>query len=190
MKRAGLLRRMAWLAMAGGLLAGPAVSPAAAIMYQWTAPDGSIGLTDDPGRIPEQYRATAKPYQSPDMPPASTPPSGAAPESDAPSSVATTAPATADVDNNGHDRAWWRDRVKTLTDQRADLTGQRNKLEEKFNQLYYFGTETIGELQLQQSLREQLDDLAGQISDIDQQLTSGLPDEARRAGAPPGWVRD
>jgi hypothetical protein len=194
MKRAGLVRQMTWLAMVAGVLTGwpgqPAVGSAAAAMYQWTTPDGTIGLTDDPGRIPDQYRATAKPYQNPETRPSvKQPPAGAtAPE--ASSSVATNAPAAADVDQNGHNRAWWRERIQSLTNERADLTSQRDALNQKYNQLHYFGRETIEERTLQQTLRKQLDDLTQGIDDINHQLTSGLPDEARQAGAPPGWLRN
>jgi len=186
---------MAWVTMAAGLLTGlpgsPAVNPTAAATYQWTTPDGSIGLTDDPGRIPDQYRSTAKPYggveASPPQPPATAPPTKPH------SSVATTTPAVssdANVDQNGHDQAWWQARVQALNDQRTDLTKQRSEIEQKFNQLHYFGRETIEELALQQKLRQQLDDLTSEINAINQQLTSSLPDEARRAGAPPGWLRN
>lgn len=191
MKRAGLVRQMTWLAMAIGVVTGwpgqPIVGPAAAAMYQWTTPDGVIGLTDDPGRIPEQYRATARPYQNPEtQPPVKQRPAGAAgPDS---SSVATNA--AADVDQNGHDQAWWHERVQSLIDERTDLTSQRNALNQKYNQLHYFGRDTIGELNLQQTLYKQIADLTQEIDTINQQLTSGLPDEARQAGAPPGWLRN
>lgn len=196
MTRADVLRQMAWVTMAAGLLTGlpvaPAVGPTAAAMYQWTTPDGTIGLTDDPGRIPDQYRNTARPYGSPEESPPLKPPATTTPPR-APSSVATTSPAVspeASVDQNGHDKAWWQARVQALTDQRADLIRQRSETEQKFNQLHYFGRETIEELALQKKLRQQLDDLTNEITTIDQQLTASLPDEARRAGAPSGWLRN
>jgi hypothetical protein len=191
MKRAGLLQRMAWLAIATGWLAWPALGAAA--VYQWTTPDGVIGLTDDPGRIPDQYRATAKPYESPGTAPLTVQPSAKAdrpqPSPPAPADVAT-APATVNVDQNGHDRAWWQARVQGLKSQRADLVDQQEKIQKKINEIQYFGRQTAGERQEQYQLTQQNDNLTGQIKEIDQQLASGLPNEARRAGAPQGWVRD
>ena len=190
MKRAGLLRGVVRLATAVALVAGPIVGPAAATVYQWTTPEGVIGLTDDPGRIPDRYRATAKPYGTVTTPPSSkqAPAPAAKPQ---PSTANTTAAEpTPPVDHDGHDRAWWQDRVQELKDQRADLVRQREEAEKKFNEIHYFGRQTYGELQLAQTLRQQADDLAKQISALDQQLTSGLAEEARKAGAPIGWVRD
>jgi hypothetical protein len=169
------------------------VGPAAAAMYQWTTPDGVIGLTDDPGRIPDQYRSTAKPYQAPEIePPLNRPAAKTVTPAPSPSMTAreSVAPPAAEVDQHGHDRAWWLARVQALTDQRAGLVDEQNTVEQKFNQLHYFGRETPEELSLQQTLRQELDDLTTRIAKIDQQLTSGLPDEARRAGAPPGWLRN
>lgn len=193
MTRAGVLGRTAWVIMAVWLLAGlpgtPVVGSTAAAMYQWTTPDGTIGLTDDPGRIPDQYRHTAKPYQAPEVqPPVNRPTAKAgAPAVPAPGAAA---PSETEVDQNGHDRALWQTQVRDLTDQRADLVKERNELEQKFNQLHYFGRETTEELNLQQAMQAQLDDLTNKINTIDHQLTASLPDEARRAGAPPGWLRN
>jgi len=194
-QRGGL--RLPWPVMAGlatgmafGLMGGPVIGPATAVMYQWTTPEGVIGLTDDPGRIPEQYRATAKPYgnAAPAPAPKQTPTPTAKPQP-IPATAAPESPAPA-VDNNGHGRDWWQARVQELRDQRADLVRQQAEAEKKFNEIHYFGRETYGELQLAQTLRQRADDLGKQIDAVDQQLTSGLANEARQAGAPVGWVRD
>jgi hypothetical protein len=189
-KRAGLLQRMAWLAIAAGWLAWPALGAAA--VYQWTTPDGVIGLTDDPGRIPDKYRATAKPYESPGTAPLSIQPAAktgqSQPSPPAPDAV-TTAPMTT-VDQNGHDRAWWQARVQQLKSQRVDLVDQQEKDKKRVNEIQYFGRQTAGERQEQFQLNQHIDDLKKQIDAIDQQLASGLANEARQAGAPLGWVRD
>jgi len=191
MKRAGFLLATAWLAMAAGWLAWPAAGAAA--VYQWTTPDGVIGLTDDPGRIPDQYRATAKPYESPGTTPLSRQPAaknGQPHPPPAPSAAGPAEPTTVNVDHNGHDRAWWQARVQELKAQRADLVDQREKAEKRSNEIQYFGRQTYGELNEVQVLRQQMDDLTSQIKGIDQQLASDLPNEARKAGAPMGWLRD
>ncbi|HXZ26292.1 MAG TPA: hypothetical protein VEI24_08740, partial [Nitrospiria bacterium] len=93
-------------------------------------------------------------------------------------------------DHNGHDKAWWQARVQELKDQRAELVEQRKQLEKKSNEIQYFGRQTYGELNEVQQLRDQINDLVDQIKAIDQQLSTDLPNEARLAGAPPGWLRD
>jgi len=189
MKRVVLLQSMAWLVIAAGGLAWPGVG--AATFYEWTTPDGVIGLTDDPGRIPAQYRTTAKPYESPGVAPYSIQPAANAgqpppsPPASEPDSSMTSA-----VDQNGHDRAWWQARVQELKSQRTDLISQQEQAQKKFNEIQYFGRQTYGELHEVELLREQIDDKTDQIKQIDQQLTSDLPNEARQAGAPLGWVRN
>lgn len=178
-----------------GLDGGP--SPADAAMYQWTTPDGVIGLTDDPGRIPEPYRSTAKPYRSNHSAPLSQPepaPRAAPGDRAADSSPPATSPAgrelLGEVDLNGHDRAWWQAQIRTLRQERAALQRQREDAEQKLNQLHYFGRETPEELEEQQMLQRHLDELGQKVAHIDQRLSADLPDEARKAGAPPGWLRD
>jgi hypothetical protein len=35
-------------------------------MYKWTNPDGSLGFTDDPAKVPEQYRNQGNQRRAPD----------------------------------------------------------------------------------------------------------------------------
>jgi hypothetical protein len=45
-------------------------------------------------------------------------------------------------------------------------------------------------MQEQQTLRRRIKELDDQLVQIDRLLTDDLPDEARKAGAPPGWLRN
>lgn len=191
MKRAGLLQSMTWVAIAAGGLALPSVG--AATFYEWTTPDGSIGLTDDPGRIPEPYRKTAKPYDSPGVAPYSTQPSANAGQPQPTPSASDAGPAGPAIpllDKNGHNRDWWQARLHDLKNQRAELVERKNQAEKKSNEIQYFGRQTYGELNEVETLRQQIDEYGEQIKSIDQQLSTELPNEARQAGAPQGWVRD
>ncbi len=159
------------------------VAPSGAAMYQWTMPDGSIGLTDDPGRIPEQYRASATPYRGPMSELTTTPaPSAAPPGSKTPAARA------GETDQNGHNETWWRARTEALQEQRTTTLKERETTEQQINELHYFGRETVAELQEKQALRQHMAELTTQLTEIDRQ-TSDLSEEARKAGAPPGWLR-
>ncbi|MEW6325588.1 MAG: DUF4124 domain-containing protein [Nitrospirota bacterium] len=171
-----------WLVAGAFAACWGAMTPAGAAVYQWTTPDGVIGLTDDPGRIPEQYRASAKPYRGPGSELSTV----ASPE--APSTPAESAPPAEETDLFGHDEAWWKARVESLRAQRTKTQQEREAAEQKFNQLRYFGRETLEELQEQQMLQRHIDQLTEQLAKIDQQ-TRALSEEARKAGAPPGWLR-
>jgi hypothetical protein len=158
--------------------------PVDAAMFQWTAPDGVIGMTDDPGRIPEAYRSTAKPYQTPKG-------DGSTLQRFSPdASSSATAPPAGEVDQNGHDRAWWQERVRSLNGERAAVQQERERVEQRLNKVFYFGRDTPQEQQEQAVLRKELETMDQDLARIDQRLTGGLPDEARQAGAPPGWLRE
>jgi len=193
MTRGDLPWRMVRLVIAAlwatGWLMWPTVGTAT--FYQWTTPDGEIGLTDDPGRIPPKYRATAKPYVSPGETPVSTvQPTAKSAQTQRSAPATGPAESTPLLDHNGHDRAWWQARVHELKAQRAELVDQRKQVEKKSNEIQYFGRQTYGELNEVQKLRDQINDIGDQIKVIDQQLAHDLPNEARQAGAPPGWLRD
>lgn len=94
-----------------------------------------------------------------------------------------------EVDFLGRDRSWWRSQIESLEAQRERAIKERTAAENEFSRLYYFGTETIEELNRQLELREQMDGLNSRIASIDRRLTRELPDEARRSGAPPGSLR-
>jgi len=181
-----------WVALwASGCLIWPGV--VSATFFEWTTPDGSVGLTDDPGRIPPKYRATAKPVTPGDVPMSTVKPSAnpvQVPSSPSDSGAGQDGSSIPHVDHNGHDKAWWQARVQELKDQRAELVEQRKQLEKKSNEIQYFGRQTYGELNEVQQLRDQINDIVDQIKAIDQQLSTDLPNEARLAGAPPGWLRD
>jgi hypothetical protein len=177
--------------------------PVDAAMFQWTTPDGVIGITDDPGRIPEAYRSTAKPYQTPKgdgatlqrfSPDASSPATAPPPTAptDAPPgwTPPTDAPPAGPVDQNGHDQAWWQEQVRSLKGERAGVQQERERVEQRLNKVFYFGRDTPQEQQEQAVLRKELETMDQDLARIDQRLTGGLPDEARQAGAPPGWLRE
>ncbi|HXZ24957.1 MAG TPA: hypothetical protein VEI24_01950 [Nitrospiria bacterium] len=181
-----------WVALwAAGWLMWPGV--VSATFYEWTTPDGSVGLTDDPGRIPPKYRATAKPVTPGDVPLSTVKPSAnpvQSPSSPSDSGAGQSGSSIPHFDHNGHDKAWWQARVQELKDQRTELADQRKQLENKSNEVWYFGNQSAGARQEAYQLKQQADDLKNQIDNIDHQLSVDLPNEARLAGAPPGWLRD
>jgi len=170
------------LVVAASLAGAAALLPSvgAAVMYQWTTPDGVVGLTDDPGRIPERYRATATPHVESGTGLSMAP----APAQTAP---ATTGPSL-DTDQNGHDQEWWQQRLDELNDQQASLQQQRTDLEQQLAQSLSLSMYTAADMEAQKEFRQQLDDVDHQISMLQAQRAA-LADEARQAGAPPGWLR-
>ncbi len=63
------MRKLMLLEMVGGslLVLALATSATAGTMYRWTAADGSVAYTDDPKRIPAQYRSEAERTRTNDL---------------------------------------------------------------------------------------------------------------------------
>ena len=174
-----------------GLTCWGLLPSADATTYQWITPDGVVGLTNDPGRIPEQYRERATVYNGTSKPPSREP---AAEEGiTVPQQTAVTTPAgpsIGEADQHGHDRSWWQQQIREVKDQLTFIGNQRKTADEELNQLYYFGMETPEELQRQQFLREKIGEFDELLAKLERRLTEELPREARKAGALPGWLRD
>jgi len=99
--------------------------------------------------------------------------------------AATTQGAT--LDKFGRDETWWRDR-KTFWEQRlADSQRLYNEARREFNRVNQrYDSREYKQMKL---LRERMETLEGEIAKAQAMLDGGLSREARKAGAPPGWVR-
>ena len=181
------------LILTGLFFLWPGAHPAVSAVYQWTTPDGVLGLTDDPGRIPEAYRNTAKLYGGREETPkverlggSITPPSAQTPSEGPPSETSIRR----NTDYQGHDREWWQARIQSLKAEQENIKKQRQVAEDRLNQLHYFGTDTLKELEEERILRNQIEELSQTLTALHQQLREDLPTEARKTGAPPGWLRE
>jgi hypothetical protein len=179
----------------------------AAGIYQWTDADGAIHFTDDPGKIPAKFRDTAQQLRPPDEPsePTSRPSADIERESPGPESEREPAPApkpepTAEeepvsaapseaLDARGRNEEWWRQRVKEWRDKKADAEERLADAQERLGQERFLNA-TTGNMQRIQDISAEVEMYESQIREADNMLTDVLPDEARRAQAPPGWLRD
>ena len=128
-----------------------------------------------------------------------------APQPQRPSTHRTNAPSTPKeiipyepTDNNGHTEKWWRSRIDKLKKDRAFAEKRYKEAEAEWNQ--YVGIisnlgpsaaqyDIIKYQDLRGAARVKMDQAQADMDDIDHQLNESLPEEARKAGAPPGWVR-
>ncbi len=104
------------------------------------------------------------------------------------------------TDNNGHDRLWW----KTFLDK---WKGKYQKAAQKYKEASDDWNRYNGLLQgvsaggsvsnfqvtqyqdLRGSARVRMDDAQHEMDDAQNMINNVIPDRARKAGAPPGWVR-
>ena len=170
----------------------------AGAVYQWTDADGGIHFTDDPSKIPKKFRDTVQQLSPPDAPsepkgppsvetepeprPAKPPEPASEPE---PSQVT---PSEA-VDARGHDREWWRQRVQEWLTKKADAQAKLADAQERLGRERFLNA-TTGNMQRIQEISAEVSTYEEQIREAENMLTDGLPDEARKAQAPPGWLRE
>src|SRR3569832_951912 len=86
-------------------------SPALAQVYQWEDEEGTVQMTDDLQKVPEKYRERAREIILPKKKEGSASPDR--PEDSGPFILSEK------VDNQGHNREWWQERLKGWRQKRA-----------------------------------------------------------------------
>ncbi len=103
-----------------------------------------------------------------------------------PSGYVATTPGAA-LDKFGRDETWWRDRKTFWEQQFADSQRLYNEARREFSRVNQrYDSREYKQMKL---LRERMKTLEGEIAKAQAMLDGGLAREARKAGAPPGWVR-
>jgi hypothetical protein len=176
---------------------------AAGGIYQWTDVDGVVHFTDDPGKVPKVYRDTVqeiRPPEKPDQPKGAPPAAGSEPESEreapsnpgpAPKAEPEGRPAapSESVDQRGHDRDWWQQRVQEWQTRKAQAQEKLTDAQERLGRERFLNP-TTGNMKRIQEISDEIARYEEQIREAEHMLTDQLPDEARKAGAPPGWLRE
>lgn len=180
--------------------------PASADIYRWVDDKGVENFADGEWKVPEKYRQKSRVIREPKaIPlPAERPTpaetegsSGEKPRVEPAKDKGTVEKekaASGPVDSQGHDEAWWRERVDTLKKKKVELEKELASVEAK---LGVYGQHAVrlgqGATPEQQQdyvkMAVRRDEIKKELADVDYQLTNGLADEARKAGAPPGWLR-
>ena len=90
------------------------------------------------------------------------------------------------VDSDGHDQQWWRERVQMWQNKKAEAN---NKLTQAQEELANNQLSTFQAIQKRIELNEEIQQYQNDLREAEEMLSVTLPDEARKAGAPPGWLR-
>jgi hypothetical protein len=190
----------------------------AGMVYRWVDENGVVGFTDNLSTLPKKYLKTATPYTETEPGEPATILEGTealqpGQESEFP----------ADVDYDGHDEAWWKDRVLELKTRRDALLEEKESLQEEHDKTYATwlnpfapGNKNIAEINKEisagrrpdpklffglpapepetgqdlEELKKQISQIEEELKNIEYDLNIGLSEEARKAGALPGWLRD
>jgi len=188
-------------------------------VYKWVDKNGVTHYTDDPDQLPEPMRSKAieklkqkrekekkkqdTPRRRDDLPNETLPPppgdtSSTGPDSGG-SSASTTAPSRPPARKPGpdatsardKDRKKWKRRVEKARQRVEGLEARCKKIETQKNRS---GRDALiyarpGDRQQAVESREALENCREKLEKARHHLEVELPEEARRAGVPPGWLR-
>lgn len=158
-------------------------------LYQWTDDRGGVHVTDSLQKVPERHRSSVKRMLERSDDPAGTPaaPPEVLPQGDyGPGSGG---------DEESQKQGWQR-RIRDARQRLRSLTERREALLQEKEEVYRSGgvTTTYG---ITPDAKQKLDRIEKDLAEVDrqakqteQEITVDIPEEARRAGVPPGWLRE
>lgn len=157
---------------------GPVFPAFAVVYYEWTDDAGVVHLTDDPAKIPARYREHVREVALPDTQGSREDQTSSTPQPPSPSLAPTE-----DADFQGHNRQWWQQRLQDWRGRKANSEQNLAEVRDRFNRLY-FNNAFLGDV------RQEIERYEKEIREADRMLNDIIPEEARKAGAPPGWLRE
>ncbi|OGW29409.1 MAG: hypothetical protein A2X56_04650 [Nitrospirae bacterium GWC2_57_13] len=152
--------------------------------YQWTDEKGVVHITDGLGKVPEKHRSKARQLET-------TKPGEEDAEPAAPSFYPPAPQPEVDEEALKDE---WRSRITEWRERLAEATERRDRLQKERDGLFAaWGSSALAPIAARQRAEEIDRDLERARKEIDEaqrMLTVVIPDEARRAGVPPGWLRE
>jgi hypothetical protein len=153
-------------------------------LYQWTDSKGGAHVTDDLSKVPMKYRdkATVVEQQQEEEP--------------SPTQQRTIGPAPSDDERiiEADRKAEWQDRMKDARKRLADAEQRYRSLDQKRTKaLEKWGGVASGHLEGRveaDRIEQEMKQVRQEIDDARNQVQNVLPEEARKAGVPPGWLRE
>jgi hypothetical protein len=156
-------------------------------LFTWTDKDGVVHMTDSLDKVPKEYRSKTQRTGN-----------GASGAPVVPEAQSPTAPATSDQ-GRGSDaalKAQWQSRMLDAKRKLQNAENNYQQLEKRKSDLQAQWGSSGAALPPQDVLDQvkQLDvDMSqakAEINNARDQINNVIPDEARRAGIPPGWLRE
>jgi hypothetical protein len=153
-------------------------------LYKWTDDNGTAHIADNPAKVPEKYRSRAERLEA----------ASGEGEEQGQQGVAPQTRPSQEYDNEADGKEEWRQRVAYARQRLADAQFRLQELEKKKAELAeQRGGAASGRLTDADVSARLEEDLLQARKDLDtakNELEVVIPDDARRAGAPPGWLRE
>ena len=161
-------------------------------LYQWTDGQGNIGLADDLSKVPEIYRAGARRVQQP----GAADPGQDAREIRQQAAEESSQDSESSADADDIKKAEWQQRVhdakRRVTDAEVRLNDLERRKAELMTQWGGAGAALPPQHVLDEIGKIEADKVQARkdIDKANEEINVTIPDQARKAGIPPGWLRE
>jgi hypothetical protein len=155
-------------------------------LYEWTDSNGTVHLTDGFGKVPEQYRSKARKIE-PQKGPGISPERQLKGDTDA---MSESDAGEADADA----KAEWQQRIRDWKSRLANAEKRYQDLGRERNELFgAWGSPALAPIENRvkaEQIDQQMKQVQGEIDAARDMIENVIPEEARKAGVPPGWLRE
>ena len=155
-------------------------------LYEWTDRTGGVHITDDLGEVPERYRSKARKIEIPkgqEVGPEQQTQGAAA----SPQGVSTE-------EQDAASKAAWQRRLRDWKGRLADAQARYQALDQqRLEALGKWRGAASGHLEGRveaEQIQQEMNGVQTEIDEAKNMIETVIPEEARRAGIPPGWLRE
>lgn len=156
------------------------------VLYEWTDDNGVNHITDDLDMVPKQYRDTAAKLTQPNREKADQG-QPVRPRQGIPSGNGA-------AKKEADEKAYWQKRLRDAEHRLADAEKRHRALvQQREELLQHPGGAASGHLTDPVELdkvEQEIKDAQNEIDAAQKDLDEGIPEAARKAGVPPGWLRE
>jgi type IV secretory pathway VirB10-like protein len=156
-------------------------------LYQWTDGKGVVHITDNLGKVPKEYRSEAQKLEY-------------HPGVEGTENIPGNQKIAPNTDESEKEQLLedqkesWKARMKSAKQRLADAELHYKELEQKRDlALQSWGGPASGQLAGREEaarIEQEMNQVQTEIDNARRQIEVELPDEARKAGVPPGWLRE
>lgn len=93
------------------------------------------------------------------------------------------------LDQNGHNKAWWMNQVTIWKDKKERARNTLLQAKEAFKMTRFKNYSATQKRIERKQLREEIQAHTEELQEAEAMLHTTLPEQARRAGVPSGWLR-
>ncbi len=156
-------------------------------LYQWTDSKGVVHITDSISKVPEKYRSKAQKLES-------SPGTEIMENQSGQHGIVSPSGTAGNEERRNAQKEEWQNRMKAAKQKLADAEQRYRDLEQQRDLLLgSWGGPASGHLEGREEadrIQQQMQQVQGEIDDAQNQIEVVIPDEARKAGIPPGWLRE